>query len=57
MKRGISAINKIIADLALNPGVECYEICANGWRQSTDSLKLFVETGEGRPFKPVANGQ
>lgn len=41
-----------LTHIGLHPGFECYEICIAGWKQFTDSLKLFVETGEGRPFIP-----
>lgn len=35
----------------LSPEVECYEICSAGWQQFTGSLKLFLNTGTGTPFK------
>lgn len=41
-----------LTHLGLHAGFNCYEICIAGWKQFTDSLKLFVETGEGRPFRP-----
>ncbi|MEJ5961809.1 SRPBCC family protein [Pedobacter immunditicola] len=40
-----------LTHLGLNPETECYDICTNGWQQFTDSLKLYVETGEGKSFK------
>lgn len=39
-----------LTHIGLDQSVECYDICTNGWRQFTDSLKSFVETGEGKPF-------
>lgn len=39
-----------LTHIGLRPGIECYEICTNGWQQFTDSLKLFLETGKGSPF-------
>ena len=41
-----------LTHIGLLPRIECYEICIAGWKQFTDSLKLFVETGVGRPFRP-----
>lgn len=38
----------------LNQTIECYEICANGWQQFTNSLKLYIETGTGNPFKKMS---
>ena len=40
-----------LTHLGLTPEIECYDICTNGWQQFTASLKLYVETGEGKPFK------
>lgn len=37
--------------IGLNPTIECYNICTNGWKQFTNSLKLHVESGNGSPFK------
>ncbi|GGM96372.1 activator of HSP90 ATPase [Dyadobacter beijingensis] len=34
----------------LTPANECYEICEGAWTNYlTDSLRLFIETGKGRP--------
>jgi hypothetical protein len=30
-----------VIHIGLNPEVECYEICSNGWVQFVNSLKLF----------------
>lgn len=40
-----------VTHLGLNPDVECYDICSNGWVQFLSSLKLFLETGTGTPYK------
>ena len=40
--------------IGLNETIECYEICANGWQQFTNSLKLYVEIGTGNPFKKLS---
>lgn len=40
----------ILTHIGLSPDVECYDICKNGWKQFTDSLKLLLETGTGNPF-------
>ncbi|WP_079241049.1 SRPBCC family protein [Chryseobacterium indologenes] len=47
--KGISQIKLI--HVGLNPAIECYEICSNGWMQFIGSLKKFLETGEGTPYK------
>lgn len=35
----------------LVPSLECYEVCENGWNYFLESLKEFLQTGEGKPFK------
>lgn len=40
-----------LTHIGLNPAIECYEICSNGWLQFIGSLKKFLETGEGVPYK------
>ncbi|AZA93218.1 Uncharacterised protein [Chryseobacterium nakagawai] len=40
-----------VTHLGLNPDIECYDICSNGWAQFLGSLKLFLETGKGTPYK------
>lgn len=40
-----------LTHIGLNPAIECYEICSNGWLQFLGSLKKFLETGEGAPYK------
>ncbi len=35
----------------LTPQIECYELCSNGWQQFLDSLKHYVETGTGQPYR------
>ena len=40
-----------VTHLGLNPDIECYNICSNGWVQFLGSLKLFLETGKGTPYK------
>ena len=40
-----------VIHIGLNPEVECYEICTGGWVQFVNSLKLFLETGKGSPYK------
>ncbi|HMR83140.1 MAG TPA: SRPBCC domain-containing protein [Niabella sp.] len=41
----------LLTHIGLHPDIECYNICIKGWQQFTDSLKLFIETGKGTPFK------
>ncbi|MEM8484615.1 MAG: SRPBCC domain-containing protein [Bacteroidota bacterium] len=36
----------------LVPSLECYDICEQGWDYFLGSLKQFLETGTGSPFKP-----
>lgn len=36
--------------IGLQPEIECYAICIDGWRQFVKSLELYVETGKGQPF-------
>ncbi len=40
-----------LTHIGLNPGIECYGICAVGWRQFCDSLKTYLEKGSGMPYK------
>lgn len=40
-----------LAHIGLTPQVECYTICEGGWHQFIASLKAFLETGSGNPFK------
>lgn len=40
-----------VTHIGLHPAVECYEICSDGWLQFTNSLKLFLETGKGNPYR------
>ncbi len=35
----------------LVPALECYEICHEGWGYFLGSLKNYLETGKGYPFK------
>lgn len=40
-----------LTHIGLHAGIECYEMCINGWQQFTNSLKSFLETGVGTPYK------
>ncbi len=40
-----------VTHIGLHPAVECYNICSAGWIQFISSLKLFLETGKGNPYK------
>jgi len=35
----------------LFPALECYEICEGGWDYFLGSLKNYLETGKGNPYK------
>lgn len=37
----------------LVPALECYEICEAGWGYFLGSLKSYLETGRGYPYKQV----
>jgi len=39
-----------LTHIGLHPEIECYQICSDGWKQFTTSLKLYLETGKGTPF-------
>jgi uncharacterized protein YndB with AHSA1/START domain len=36
--------------IGLNPALECFDICRDGWNQFLGSLQSLVETGQGKPF-------
>jgi uncharacterized protein YndB with AHSA1/START domain len=38
----------------LVPALECYEICQAGWGYFLGSLKNYLETGKGYPYKEEA---
>lgn len=40
-----------VTHIGLSPDIECYDICSNGWVQFLASLKGFLETGQGAPYK------
>ena len=46
-----SATRLELEHVGLTPEVACYELCSQGWRQFLASLKAYVETGEGMPFR------
>jgi len=39
----------------LSPALECFEICASGWTYFLGSLKSYLETGRGRPFRKASD--
>lgn len=39
-----------LTHIGLHPEIECYQVCSDGWKQFTVSLKSFIETGIGFPF-------
>ncbi len=41
--------------LGLVPAVECYEVCAQGWRHFLASLQQYAETGLGAPHERVVS--
>ena len=43
-----------VTHIGLHQEIECYEICANGWIQFISSLKQFLETGKGSPYREYA---
>lgn len=40
-----------LTHIGLKPGVECYAICTAGWQQFLNSLKTYLETAKGNPYK------
>lgn len=40
-----------LTHFGLTPEVKCYSICEQGWESFLNSLKRFVETNIGLPFK------
>lgn len=35
----------------LNPNLECFGICENGWKDYTESLSNYLDTGRGQPYR------
>ncbi len=47
----------VLTHFGLNPALECYTICSEGWQQFLHSLQCHIETGKGKPFQlttPIA---
>ena len=40
----------------VNPQLECYEMCREGWDQYMLSLRDYIETGTGNPFSQARIG-
>lgn len=38
--------------VGLVPALECFDGCRAGWNHFIPSLRLFLETGQGRPAQP-----
>ena len=36
----------------LTPQLECYDMCRAGWEQYVPSLRDYIETGTGAPYRP-----
>lgn len=41
----------ILTHQGLVPALQCFEICQSGWDYFLGSLKSYLETGEGYPYK------
>ena len=41
----------LLTHYGLVEGLNCYEICKDGWKQYSESFKKYLETGVGEPFK------
>lgn len=41
----------IFLHIGLIPGLECYEICEKGWNYFLGSLKNYLNSGKGSPYK------
>ncbi len=37
----------------LVPNLECFSICMNGWDYFLESLKKYLETGKGTPYRNI----
>ena len=35
--------------IGLEPTLECYDLCSNGWQHCLGSLRQYAETGQGEP--------
>ncbi len=46
----------ILTHQGLVPKLECFEICQAGWNYFLGSLKDYLETGKGYPFKEATTG-
>lgn len=51
IKQKHDILELVLTHIGLDKSIECYDICSNGWQQFTASLKSFLETGIGSPFK------
>lgn len=40
-----------LTHIGLNPRAECYTVCTAGWQQFLNSLKKYLETEKGNPYK------
>lgn len=40
-----------LTHFGLSPKIECYSICESGWETFTNSLKVYIETGKGKPYQ------
>lgn len=40
-----------LTHIGLNPDIECYNICVEGWRSFLSSLQNYLTTGVGAPFR------
>ncbi|HET6996651.1 MAG TPA: SRPBCC domain-containing protein, partial [Chitinophagaceae bacterium] len=38
----------------LTPALECYETCESGWNEFLESLRKYMTTGKGVPYKTPA---
>lgn len=43
--------------IGLEPSLECYGMCSQGWQHFLGSLQQYLETGEGTPFQLVPHSQ
>ncbi len=41
--------------IGLTPELECYQVCEQGWNTYMQSLKLYLETGTGKPYIHAGN--
>ena len=53
IEENVKGSKVLIIHDGLVPSLECYSICHNGWDYFLKSLKNYLETGKGSPYKKL----